>query len=330
MQSVNLECNTELCFRPEYPEFPYRTGGLIFTADAPLDTDWVVAALTTRHAVETRAPRERRILVVTEPQGYFPKFFVNQFGIVISPFAVAAHRGIWVQDHGGLPAFFNTDHGASPWSAIYDHRSLRDLQPPEKQERASVVLSGKTVLPGHRRRLEFVRRLKSRIGDRLAIYGRGFDWVPRKADVLLPYKYHIVLENTQMPFYWTEKIADAYLGYAFPFVSGPPNLDRWFPKESFEPIDVTRPDEAVDKVVSLMDAGVYEQRLPAMKVARQRVLDEERFCHVVARAIATHPSTAPCLTSPVIIHPLGRPGILHRMAREAARLYWQVDQRLRR
>ena len=185
-------------------------------------------------------------------------------------------------------------------------------------------------MPGHRRRLEFVRRLKARIGDRLAIYGRGFNWVPRKADVLLPYKYHVVLENTQMPFYWTEKIADAYLGYAFPFVAGPPNLDRWFPKESFEPIDLTRPDEAVDKVVSLMDAGIYEDRLPAMKIARRRVLDEERFCHVVARAIAAHPSAAPHLANPVTIHPVGNPNALYRVARVAARFYWKIDERLKR
>jgi hypothetical protein len=330
MQSVNLECNTEPGFYAEYPQFPYRTGDLTFTVDAPLTSDWVVAGQTTFHAFQTRTPVERRVLVVMEPHGYFPASYINQFGIVISPFAIPAHRGIWVQDHGGLPSFFNTDHGVSPWRPVYDNADLRDLPVPEKQDRASVVISSKTRLRGHRRRLAFVRRFKARIGDRLAVYGRGFNWVPRKDEVVLPFKYHIVLENTQMPFYWTEKIADAFLGYAFPFVAGPPNLERWFPKESFEPIDLTRPDAAVDKVVSLMDAGIFEDRLPAIKVARRRVLDEERFCHVVARAIAAHPSAAPRLASPVTIRPAGKPNALYRISREAARFYWKIDDRLRR
>ena len=47
-----------------------------------------------------------------------------------------------------------------------------------------------------------------------------------------------------MPSYWTEKLADAYLGYALPVVSGPNNLAEWFPEESFVPIDIDDPARA--------------------------------------------------------------------------------------
>jgi hypothetical protein len=41
------------------------------------------------------------------------------------------------------------------------------------------------------------------------------------------------LENSQSPHYWTEKLTDAYLGWAFPLYVGCPNVGDYFAKESF-------------------------------------------------------------------------------------------------
>jgi hypothetical protein len=322
---VALACNTDPPLVSEYPEVPYRTGDLVFSLKTAMTADWLVAQLGVSRAIETTVPISRRILVVTEPQGYFPPDFINQFGIVISPFRIDAHRGIWVQDHGGLPAYFHLDRDARPWRPVYDYRALAELDPPPKRNAISVVVSTKTFLPGHRTRLDFVRRLRGALGDRVEVFGRGIRPVACKADAILPYKYHLVLENALMPSYWTEKVADAYLGYAFPFVSGPPNLDRYFPRESFEPIDVSKPEHAADTIAAFMDAGVFEERLPEIRMARARILDGERLCHVAARAIAANPNAEPRLPSPAVIHTVPKRRTIDRIRREAARLYWQAD-----
>jgi hypothetical protein len=190
-------------------------------------------------------------------------------------------------------------------------------------------MSGKTQLPGHRKRLRFVRKLKRTLGPRLEIFGRSFRGVAVKADAILPYKYQLVLENTVEPSYWSEKTGDAWLGYAFPIVSGPPDLDRWFPPESFLPIDIDRPEDAIAAIKGAMRDGYFEKRFDAILEARRRLLLAERLCQVIARAIAAHPSSTPRLPRPETILPMARPGLVYKIQRETSRLYWQLDDWVR-
>ncbi len=96
--------------------------------------------------------------------------------------------------------------------------------------------------------------------------------MPVKADVILPNKYHLVLENTVMPFYWTEKLADAYLGFALPLVSGATNLAEWFPPESFVWIDIDDPQQAVATITAAIDNDLYSGRQAAIAEARERLI----------------------------------------------------------
>ena len=64
------------------------------------------------------------------------------------------------------------------------------------------------------------------------LFGRGFKEIGDKADVIGPYRYHLVLENSACPHFWTEKLADAYLGYCLPIFSGCANVVDYFPPDS--------------------------------------------------------------------------------------------------
>ena len=191
------------------------------------------------------------------------------------------------------------------------------------------MVSRKSLLPGHRRRLRFVRRLKQVLGDRLDVFGDGHRKVGLKADAILPYKYHLALENTVMPSYWTEKVADAYLGFALPFVSGPPDLARWFPEDSFVPIDLDDIDGAIATVVAGIDGDIFRDRLAAIVEARRRVLRDERLCPVIARVIAAHPNATPPLTQAETVLPAPKRRPATRIAREIRRIYGRLDMVLR-
>ena len=44
-------------------------------------------------------------------------------------------------------------------------------------------------------------------------YGRGMCAIDEKANALFPYQYHLCIENHLAKHHWTEKLADAFLGW---------------------------------------------------------------------------------------------------------------------
>lgn len=313
----------------EHGAFPLALGGLQFAVAPAGEPDWLAVAFNVTEPVATRVPRARRILLLTEPVAALPSAYVNQFGILVAPQPIAGFTGIWHPSHAALASFFPLDMSRPGRPSRWSHDDLVSLRPPEKRDALSAVLSRKTVLPGHRKRLRLVCALKAALGDRFDIYGDGFQSVPVKADAILPYKYHLVIENTVMPSYWTEKLADAFLGYALPVVTGPPDLDRWFPPSSFVRIHIDRPDAAATAIAEAIDANLYESRTGAIAEARLRVLRDERLCPVLARVIAAHPDATPRLATPETVIPMPKETGLRRVGRELRRLYWQIDDRLR-
>lgn len=327
---VQLDCGIdEPVQKSEYPAFPLEVGALRFVNDDAAGADWLVATQDIRHTISTCVPRERRILVLTEPDTDLPADYVNQFGILVAPQSIAGFTGAWHQGHGALPNRFARDVTKPGFASAFTYDELVALQPPQKRDAVAVVLSRKSLLPGHRLRLRFVQRLKKALGDRLDVFGDGHRKIGLKADAILPYKYHLALENTVMPSYWTEKVADAYLGFALPFVSGPPDLARWFPADSFVPLDLGDTERAIDTVVSAIDADIYAHHLPAIVEARRRVIRDERLCPMIARVIAAHPSAAPRLAAVQAILPAPKRPPRKRILREIRRIFWRADMLLR-
>ena len=319
MTVVQLEGGIDAeVLKSEYPHFPLEIGALRFVNDDATGADWLVATLDIGRIISTRLPRARRILILTEPDTDLPAGYVNQFGILVSPQFIAGFTGIWHQGHGALPNRFTRDVTKAGFASAFTYDQLVALQPPEKRDAVAIVVSRKSMLPGHRRRLRFVGRLKEALGDRLDVFGDGHAKIGLKADAILPYKYHLALENTVMPSYWTEKVADAYLGFALPLVSGPPDLSRWFPPKSFVSIDLDDMAKAIDTVVA---AAIIE--------ARNRVIHNERLCPMIARVIAAYPNATPRLAQAETVLPVPKRPPVARVFREIRRIYGRLDMRLR-
>ena len=309
----------------EHPNFPFERDGLRFSIDDADEADWLVQPFYVSWPVETRVPLERRILLITEPRARLSAAYLNQFGVLVSPYNLPGFAGSWYRSHAALSALFGLEPSGEAWRANLDYTALMTLPVPEKRDAISVVTSRKSILPGHRRRLRFLRHLAGVLGPRLEIHGEGFRRIADKADAILPCRYHLVLENTIMRSYWTEKLTDAWLGYAFPIVSGPPDLARWFPRESFVSIDIDDPAPAAKIVLATMKEGVSPERFAAILEARRRVMTEERLCPLIARVIAARPSSASRLAAIETIHPPAKPATWTRVSRELSRVIWQAD-----
>jgi hypothetical protein len=200
----------------------------------------------------------------------YARAFYRQFQHVVSPHAGTPHPNL----HRTAPCLgwlVGFDYRAGRITYGYDH--LKNMARPEKQNLVAVVCSDTAKTRGQRERLAFLAALKRKLGDRLVHFGKGFAPVDDKMTAISPYRYQLVLENSISEHYWTEKIMDAYLGWAFPLYCGCPNLADYFPGESFLALDWHDAEGAVRQIEALLDTPT-ESWLPAVAEARRRVLED--------------------------------------------------------
>ena len=266
--------------------------GVTFTFDPDArDYDWLAVYENLPSAgderrsmrVETLAcAPENTILFTTEPSGIkvYGRAFTRQFGHVVTsqePFALRHPGRIWSQ--AGLRWFYG-DGSRRLMTAdeIADHF-------PEKTKVLGTVCStkrqGHTL---HRLRYDFTQAMAARMPD-LDVFGRGHTPVDDKAEAIDPYKYHLAIENHLAPHHFTEKLADPFLGLSLPFYFGAPNAADYFPADSFIAIDIRKPDEAHRIMREAIDNNEYEKRLPAIREARRRVLEDHNLVTLIADVV---------------------------------------------
>ena len=172
----------------------------------------------------------------------------------------------------------------------FDYDSLSALKPnSNKIDRISLVVSNKRKLPGHRKRLEFIEVLKnSRIAHLIDIYGDGYKAIDDKWQALSPYKYHLVLENSCIDNYWSEKLGDAFLGYCYPIYFGCTNIDEFFPNNSLTQIDLDYPEECITKIESTLVSKVYENNLNWICESREMILNKYNIFNLMSSIATTN------------------------------------------
>jgi hypothetical protein len=142
-----------------------------------------------------------------------------------------------------------------------------------KEKSISVVCSDQTWLVGHKRRYAFVNKLIGHFKDRLDVYGKGFNPIKDKYDALAPYKYSIAIENSSIPGYFTEKIADCYLCHTMPIYAGCPDIEKYFDPQSMLLINTDNFLDSVQKIESLIEEDPYQKLLPLITLQKNTYLE---------------------------------------------------------
>ena len=122
--------------------------------------------------------------------------------------------------------------------------------------------------------MQFLDQLKSLIGKDIVHFGRGFRELDDKMDGIYGYRYHLCLENCSSPYYCTEKLIDAYLGWALPLYWGCPNVNEFFPPESIIPIDILNPQKASIVIKDLLAKPANNEEKNRIELARSTVLNK--------------------------------------------------------
>jgi hypothetical protein len=266
------------------PSGKLRWGNCDFLLNPPPRTlcDYWIVFAAGRDRDEMLCAPENTLFIAGEPPSkkIYPRGYYAQFDRVVSAHASDPHprvtpSALGLNWHVGLSREDDCYHFG------YDELAVLPLG--VKVNKLSVVCSNLTTTEGQRNRLRFLDAIKGRLGERVIHHGRGFTPISDKMDAIYPYRFHLVFENCRSPDYWTEKLSDSYLGWAYPFYVGCPNLADYFPAAGFIPLDMEDPDESARVISERMDRPADEAEVALVGECRNRILNTynpfARFAH---------------------------------------------------
>ncbi|MFA7256225.1 MAG: glycosyltransferase family 10 [Kiritimatiellales bacterium] len=284
LASRKILTGEETAFAKQCPGGRPEWGNCRFITDPfSREYDWLVVLddLSSRlsgQKEELACPKTNTVFITSEPSSVarYGKVFAAQFGHVLTS-----------QEDWALP---HQNAIRSPTGNIWFYGKSYDeavqANPFPKTGLISTVCSSKRQAHTlHSLRYDFTQRLKAELPE-LEIFGHGVRYIEKKSEALDPFKFHLSIENHVAPHHWTEKLADAFLGWTVPIYFGCPNVFDYFPEESLIQINIHDFEGALKTIQRVLTTeGEYERRLDAVKEARRRVLEEYNLPAMLSRII---------------------------------------------
>ena len=276
-------------------------GDCQFVVNQPVERcDWwfVLHGSGLRLAEKALCDPDHIVYISMEPNesvGNISTKFLEQFSQVILCDRKVAHKNItyangftwWV----GMNLRHQHDHHHFSAEYALDYDQLTTMQRPGKKNRISVIVSKKNFLDGHKKRLTFLEKIqKSSLAKYIDIFGGGFNPILDKWDAIASYRYHLVLENDVTPDYWSEKLADAFLGFSYPIYFGCPNIEDYFDRDSLLTINIEDFDKTAAILYNMISTDPYEKHFESIISARDKVLNQYNIFQMMA-SICDEPAT---------------------------------------
>jgi glycosyltransferase involved in cell wall biosynthesis len=154
-------------------------------------------------------------------------------------------------------------YGHPPYkSPLIDTYELPDsaLQIYPKSKLVSAVVSTKAFLPGHVKRLNFVRAIEHKID----LFGRGIKELPSKLDGLRDYMFSVAIENVSCDDnYFSEKIIDCFLTGTIPIYHGCIHIGEFFDERGILSFQT---QEELDAIIDSLSLEKYNSMLEYAKI----------------------------------------------------------------
>lgn len=253
--------------------------------------DYVVVYEIIRSDISFRCKKGGLIFMSGEPEDSCPycKKFLDQFDYILSSLKWYKKPSL---HHSQTALNYHYGKSFARDSFKYDYESLSNMPLPKKSKDMSMMCSNKTMLPGHVLRFKLYQALSAHLKGKVDFFGSGIKLVDDKADAIDPYRFHICIENSSVPHYWTEKIADSLLGYAVPIYYGATNIYEYFPKESVIWLDIRNTEACVEQIEHILANAeqIYAERLPFLKEARKLLLDKYNLFPTIEEVVKHLPS----------------------------------------
>jgi hypothetical protein len=218
-----------------------------------------------KHENETVICNPNNIIYLTDEvhsERLFNKKFLDQFAAIITCRTDLQHNNIIAS------------HELNTWMIEKTFDEISAEKTFEKTKEISIICSDQTWLNGHKLRYAFVNKLMGHFKDKIDVFGRGFNPIIDKYNALAPYKYSVAIENSVIPGYFTEKIADCWLTHTMPLYYGCPNLNNYVPDNAFKWLDINNFKEALLTIESIIHNNTYQLALPNIVAAKNTYLQQ--------------------------------------------------------
>lgn len=265
-------------FFSQTPKNSQRWGDIEFTEEKVSACDYLIVLQRPPYDIEVTCPSGNVWLISQEPPVDYFKFFTRSFRYFDKVFSY--------YDYPNHP-FIKKMQPVLPWHVFKTYDELISISKDHlssKTNDVAWVVSNKNGFPGQKARMQ-LRKYLQQSSFNFNLFGRGFTPIHDKFDALFPVKYALAIENYSTDHYWTEKIADSFLSWSLPFYWGAPNLEAYFPRESFIRVDVNNPQETLDIIIKSIQDNEWEKRLSAIEHARNLVLNNYQFFPFIERMI---------------------------------------------
>lgn len=154
----------------------------------------------------------------------------------------------------------------------------------DKKNTLSVIVSGLYNMPGHKLRIDFIKYLQANHPEiNIDIYGKENPFslnnylgplpVANKSNGLLPYRYHLSIENSDIKNYFTEKIIDPILAECLTFYWGCNNLDQHLPSDSYVRLPLNDFALAAKLLITSITNDLWSKKLPKIQQAKKLILE---------------------------------------------------------
>lgn len=168
---------------------------------------------------------------------------------------------------------------------------FENLESPERDV-VSIIVSSKARTSLQAQRLRLVDYLSQKMSN-LEVWGEGTRFVTDKALVLQNSRYHLAIENSIHPGYWTEKLADPILLSNYVFYQGAPDVGASLDLGGICAIDCFDLEGTYRRVSEEMNHGAWASSADARASNLRRLLAEESFHRALDKILPAKPASSP-------------------------------------
>lgn len=193
--------------------------------------------------------------------------------------------------------YFNTGF----WQLNMSYTDLKN--PIEKKESlgntVSSICSSKYFDPGHKFRIDFMKYIETKADPSVTLHvynednQHGFQksYVGKaqpsvdKEKGILPYKYYFMCENNAEVNFITEKLWEPILCETLCFYWGCPNVADYIDPMAYLQLDMNDFEGSFQIVKAAIESDLWSQRLPAIRNAKEKVLEYYGFFPTLERVL---------------------------------------------
>lgn len=160
----------------------------------------------------------------------------------------------------------------APWFGTEKYGGeLRDDAFLLKTKNVSIMASKQNISDYHKFRIAVAKKCKQlNLADTYGSFDNG-EYLDKIDHVFTPYRYSIIIENDEKPYYFTEKITSCFASMTIPIYLGATKIDSFFNSDGIIKITLSDLDN-LETILASCSEQDYNSRLSAIKDNYKRVL----------------------------------------------------------